>query len=194
MPFLTRRSRLCRVVIFVAIAGLCGCGHSGNPGATSATTTTKTATWSRPASPPDPQVLLRAGAAAVKQVPGGTLISIRSEQSGAWKVQVATTDGTDESMDVSSDGVTVMVGPTPRKESDTDKAKIRARVQAARLDYRAAVGKMLAAVHDGSITDLKLGQNNGVTVWEADVWDTYIVEHKVTVNAVTGELIANKQV
>ncbi|WP_374101681.1 PepSY domain-containing protein [Mycobacterium sp. SM1] len=195
---MTRRSRLCAALISVAvvgaIVGLAGCAHRGNPGATSTATTTKTATWSRPASPPDPQVLLRAGAAAVKQVPGGTLISIRSEQSGAWKVQVATPDGTDESMDVSSDGVTVMVGPTPRRESDADKAKIRARVQAARLDYRAAVGKMLAAVHDGAITEMKLAERNGATVWEADVWDTYIVEHKVTINAASGELIANTQV
>jgi uncharacterized membrane protein YkoI len=138
--------------------------------------------------------LLSAGAAAVKQVPGGTLISIRSEQSGAWKVQVATPDGTDQSMDVSSDGVTVMVGPTPRKESDAEKAEIRASVQAARLDYRAAVDKMLAAVPEGSITDLKLDDSSGTTVWEADVWDSFIVEHKVTINAASGELIANKQV
>ena len=67
-------------------------------------------------------------------------------------------------------------------------------MQAVRLDYRAAVDKMLAAVPSGSITGLDLGDNNGTTVWQADVWDLYIVEHKVTINAASGELIANKQV
>lgn len=97
-------------------------------------------------------------------------------------------------MDVSSDGVTVMVGPTPKNETDADKAKHRALVQAARLDYRAAVDKILAAVPNGSITELNLGDSNGTTVWEADVWDSYIVEHKVAINTASGELIANKQV
>jgi hypothetical protein len=138
--------------------------------------------------------LLQAGAAAVKQVPGGTLTFIRSQESGAWRVHVVTPDGTAQSMDVSSDGATVMVGPTPKKESDADKAANRARVQAARLDYRAAVDTMLATVPNGSITELKLGDNNGTTVWEGDVWDSSIVEHDVKINAASGQVIANKQV
>ncbi len=107
---------------------------------------------------------------------------------------MATADGTEQTMDVSSDGVTVMVGPTRANESDTDKTQNRARVQAAHLDYRAAVDKILAVVPNGSITELKLGNSNGTTVWEADAWDLYIVEHKVTINAASGDLIANKQV
>lgn len=194
MAAVTRRSWVRTAFISVAIVALAGCGHSGKPAATSATTTTPRASWSRPTAPPDPQVLLQAGAAAVAQVPGGTLTLIRSQESGAWRVHVVTPDGTDQSMDVSSDGVTVMVGPTPIKESDADKANERAWVQGARLDYRAAVDKMLATVPSGSITELKLGDSNGTTVWEADVWDLEIVEHKVTINAASGELIANKQV
>lgn len=129
-------------------------------------------------------------------MPGGTLIFIRSDQGGGWKVHVATPDGTEQAMDVSSDGVTVLVGPTPRNDNDADKAKRRAWVKAARLDldYRAAVDKILAAVPNGGISELKLDGSDGTTVWEADVWDTYIVEHIVTINAASGELIANKQV
>jgi hypothetical protein len=128
-------------------------------------------------------------------VPNGTLMFIRSsEESGTWRVLVATPDGTQQSMDVSSDGVTVMVGPTPTNESDADKTQNRARAQAARLDYRAAVNKIMAAVRDASVTELNLGDSNGTAAWEADVWDYYIVEHKVTINAASGELIANKQV
>ena len=66
-------------------------------------------------------------------------------------------------------------------------------MQAAGLDYRAAVNKMLAIVPNGSITELSLGDANGTTVWEADVWDSYIVEHKVTINAASGELIATSR-
>jgi hypothetical protein len=190
----TRRSWVLTAFICVALVALAGCGHSGNPGATSATTTTKSATWSRPSAPPDPQVLLRAGAAAVARVPDGTLMLIRTQEAGSWRVLVVTPDGTEQQMDVGGDGMTVLVGPTPRNESDAAKAENRSLVQAARLDYRAAVNKMLTVVPNGSITDLKLANSNGTTAWEADVWDSFIVEHKVTINAASGELIANKQV
>jgi hypothetical protein len=172
---------------------LAGCGHSGKPAATSATTKSSS-TWSRPSTPPDPLTLERAGAAAVAAVPHGTLTSIRTQASGSWRVLVVIPDGTEQSMDVSSDGVTVMVGPTRVNESDADKAKNRALLQGARLDYRSAVDKFLAAVPSGSITDMHLADSNGTTVWEGDVWDLYIVEHKVTINAASGDLIANKQV
>jgi hypothetical protein len=190
----TRRSWVFAAFISGAIVALVGCGHSGNPVATSATSTPPRAPWSRPAAPPDPQTLLRAGAAAVKAVPNSTLTFVRSQESGTWRILVAAPDGTEQSMDVSFDGVTVMVGPTPKNESDVEKAQNRAVVQAARLDYRAAVDKILATVRDASITELNLGDSNGTTVWEADVWDYYIAEHKVTINAASGELIANKQV
>ncbi|WP_281254377.1 hypothetical protein [Mycobacterium rhizamassiliense] len=35
---------------------------------------------------------------------------------------------------------------------------------------------------------------NGIPVWNADVWDLNIDEHLVTINAVTGDVIANKTV
>lgn len=136
----------------------------------------------------------RAGASAVAAAPNGTLTSIRTQESGAWRVVVVTQDGTEQAMDVSSDGNTVLVGPSPKNESDADKAKNRARLRAARLDYRAAVDRFLTAVPNGAITEMSLDDSNGNIAWEADVWDTYIVEHKVTINAATGELIANKQV
>jgi hypothetical protein len=194
MAAVTCRSWVLTAFISGAIVALAGCGQSGNPAATSAITTPPRASWSRPAAPPDPQTLLRAGAAAVAAVPNSTLTFARSQESGTWRVLVATRDGTEQSMDVSFDGATVMVGPTPKKESDADKTRNRALVQAARLDYRAAVDKILATLRDASITELNLGDSNGTTVWEAEVWDYYIVEHKVTINAASGEVIANKQV
>jgi uncharacterized membrane protein YkoI len=127
-------------------------------------------------------------------VPNGKLTLIRSQDTGSWRVLVSTPDGTNQSMDVSSDGVTLMVGPTPTNESDVDKAQNRTRVQAARVDYRAAAEKILATIAGASISELSLGDNNGTTVWQAVAWDSYIVEHKVTIDAVSGDVIANKQV
>jgi hypothetical protein len=182
-------------LVCVTIAWLAGCGRSVDTTATSTTTsTTPHATWTRPTAPPDPQTLLHAGSVAVAAVPNGKLTLIRSQDTGSWRVLVSTPDGTNQSMDVSSDGVTLMVGPTPTNESDADKAQNRARVQAARVDYRAAAEKILATIAGASISELSLGDNNGTTVWQAVAWDSYIVEHKVTIDAVSGDVIANKQV
>ena len=182
-------------LVCVTIAWLAGCGRSVDTTATSTTTsTTPHATWTRPAAPPDPQTLLHAGSVAVAAVPNGRLTVIRSQDTGSWRVLVATADGTNQSMDVSSDGLTLMVGPTPTNESDADKAQNRARVQAARVDYRAAAEKILATIAGASISELSLGDSNGTTVWQAVAWDAYIVEHQVTIDAVSGDVTANKQV
>ncbi len=175
----------------VAVVWLAGCGRSVD---TTAISTTPHVTWTRPAAPPDPQTLLHAGSVAVAAVPNGKLTLIRSQDTGSWRVLVATADGTNQSMAVSSDGVTLMVGPTPANESDADKAQIRTRVQAARVDYRAAAEKILATIAGASISELSLGDSNGTTVWQAVAWDTYIVEHKVTIDALSGDVIANKQI
>jgi uncharacterized membrane protein YkoI len=183
-------------LVCVTIAGLAGCGHSGDPTATSSSTSTGTphSNWTRPAAPPDPQTLLHAGSVAVAAVPNGKLTLIRNEDTGSWRVLVATADGTNQSMDVSSDGVTLMVGPTPTNQSDADKAQTRARLQAARVDYRAAAEKILAIIAGASIGELSLGDSNGTTVWQAVAWDAYIVEHNVTIDAASGDVLANKQI
>jgi hypothetical protein len=191
-----RRLWIGTVFIFIASLALSGCGNGGNPAVTSTSTTTSGGSWSPPATPPDHHTLLRAAASAVAKAPDSTLVFIESETNdeGTWKVQVVTPDGTEQQMKVGVDGFTVLVGPTPKNDSDADKAKRRAEVQAARLDYRSAVDKMLAAVPNGSITELNLIDLNGSTVWEAHVWDTSLVGHDVTINAASGELEANKQV
>lgn len=195
---MTRRFRVrtafLSAFISVAVVALAACGSSGNTAATSAATSTPTSAFARPDAPPDPQTLESAGAAAVAKVPDSTLIFIRTDQGGGWKVHVVTPDGTEQGMDVSSDGFTVLVGPTPQNDSDAAKAKRRALVKAASVDYHAAVDKILAALPGGGISELKLGEDNGTTVWEADAWDTNLVEHIVTINAASGELIADKQV
>lgn len=186
----------------VAVPVLSGCANSDKAGPASsplATTTTSGASWSRPDSPPDPQTLLRAAATAVAKAPDTTLTFIESEtdDAGTWKVRLTSPDGTEQQLKIGVDGITVLVGPTLNNDSAADKEKRRALLhgaQAAQLDYRTAVDKMLAAVPNGSITELKLTGTDATTDWEAQVWDTYLVEHEVTVNAVSGDLVANKQV
>lgn len=196
MAAITFRSWIRTALIAVVLVALAGCGHSNHSSATSTKTTPSTSPMSAPSAPPDPQTLLRAAGTAVAKVPGGTLIFIQSETAdmGTWKTHVVTADGTEQQVKVGSDGYTVLVGPTPTHDTDADKAKHRDLVQAAHLDYRAAVTKVLAAVPDGSISTLKLDDQNGTTMWEADVWDTNLVGHKVTINAASGELAANNRV
>ncbi|PLV54428.1 hypothetical protein X011_03085 [Mycobacterium tuberculosis variant microti OV254] len=139
-------------VMCATIAWLAGCGHSGDSTATSTSSmtapssTTVHTTWTRPDTPPDPHNLIHAGSVALGAVPGGKLTSIKSQETGTWRVLVATPDGANQAMDVSSDGATLMVGPTPANQDDSDKAKTRALVQAARLDYRTAAEKILSII------------------------------------------------
>jgi uncharacterized membrane protein YkoI len=177
----------------LAVAALAGCAHSGPAGAASNSSLQQPST-SRPASPPDPKVLLRAGASAVKAVPNGTLTLIKTQETGSWRVLVATPDGIEQRMDVSPDGYDVMVGPTPKTQSDVDKSQTRAMVQATHIDYRAAMDKIQAVVQYGGASEMNLVNDTGNPVWNADVWDLNIVEHLVTINAVTGDVIANKTV
>jgi hypothetical protein len=195
MAAVMHRYRLGAVSILLVALALSGCAEQGNPAATSSSTTTSGGSWSPPAAPPDPHTLLRAGSSAVAKVPDSTLIFIESltDDQGTWKTQVITADGTEQQMKVGFSGDTVLVGPSAKNNSDADKAKRRATVRAARLDYRAAVDKMLAAVPNGSITELKLIDVNNIIVWEAHVWDTDLTGHDVTINAVSGELETNKQ-
>lgn len=183
-------------VTSAALLGLAGCGHRNQPEATSPASTTATSTWSRPDAPPDPHTLLRAGATALAQVPDSTLVFIASatDDAGTWTVQLVTADGTEQEAKIGVDGIAVLVGPTPRNGSDVDKANRRNNIQAARLDYRAAVQKVLAAVPNGAITELSLAERNATVVWQADVWDTELVEHQVTIDAASGEVTANQQV
>lgn len=182
--------------VVVVVLALAGCSGNSRSGATSVGSATPGASWSGPDAPPDPHTLVRAGDLAVSQVPHSVLIFIESQTSdaGTWKVRVVTRDGTERQLKIGSDGVAVLVSPTVTEDSDADKAKRRANVDGARLDYRAAVDKILAAVPNGSITGLSLLDMNGTVVWDADVWDTDLAERDVTIDAASGAVTANRQV
>ncbi|PTR31568.1 peptidase YpeB-like protein [Rhodococcus sp. OK519] len=186
-----------------ALVALAGCGNDDDSSHdTTTNTTTSVAGSSVPNSSvpnssgsgsaaPSTQALERAGATAVAAVPGSVLISIESEHDQTWEAQVVTSDGVEHHVDVSADGATVIGAPRIDNEDESDRAKHRDRVQAATLDYTAAAAAVLTAVQGGSITELNLDNDNGTTVWEADVIDGAGTKHEVTIDAATGQVLAN---
>ena len=194
-------------LVVVAVLALAGCGSvsrrtTADTASGSAGSTTPDPALIQPDAPPDPLTLRRAGATALAGVPGATLTFIESQtdDAGTWKVRVVTGGGDEQQLKIGADGVTVLVGPTAVPDNDAaDGAARMARVRAAHLDYLAAVDAMLAAVTSGSITRLSLTDRTATAaadapVWQAIVWDIYLVAHEVTVDAVSGELVTDKQV
>jgi uncharacterized membrane protein YkoI len=134
--------------------------------------------------------LLAAAETARGTVPGSTVSSIETERDDTqWEVQVITTDGVEHEVEVSADGTQVLSGPLAKPEDAKDTAKHRSRIQAAKLDFRAAVDAVAKAV-DGRITELNLDDRDGTTVWEADVVDPANTLHEVSVDAATGSVVA----
>ncbi|NUT44062.1 MAG: PepSY domain-containing protein, partial [Thermoactinospora sp.] len=128
--------------------------------------------------------------AAIAAVPGSKLISIETEENGKlWEIQVVGADGTEHEMDVQNGKV--VSGPTTKEEDADDKAKHRARIAAAKLDYAQAADKIAAAVPEGRITELNLDTEKGKTVWEADVMTPDGTKHEVAVDAGTGTVTKN---
>lgn len=195
MHDLVKGVRFGAVVIVIALA-FAGCSGSGRSGTKAAGSSTPGASWSRPDAPPDPRTLLRAGDLAVSQVRNSVLIFIESEtnDAGTWRARVVTPDGAERQLTIGSDAVAVLTGPTATDDSDADKAKRRANVDGAHLDYRAAVNRVLTAVPSGAITELSLLDINGTVVWDADVWDTDLLERDVVIDAASGAITTNRQV
>lgn len=183
----------------LALAVLVGCGnddgsdsHDTIPAPTSASASSPTTSPTRTTAPAaDAQALGRAGGTAVAAVPGSTLVSIESEHDGTWEAQVVTADGAEHHVDVTADGSTVVGTPRLDDEDEADRAKHRERIQAAVLDYAAAADAVRAEVPGGAVTELNLDADNGTTVWEADVIDGSGTKHEVTIDAATGEVLAN---
>ena len=175
-------------------------GCAGNEGAdtdvdgTATATTTSASAAATSAAPQSAGIdaLRKAGGTATSAVQGSTLVSIEAERNGAWEVQVVTPDGIEHEMDVASDGATVTSGPTPKNEDESDRAKHRDRLQAARVDYLAAADTVLTEVPNGTITELNLDSRNGITVWESDVIDASQTKHEVAIDAASGQVLENR--
>lgn len=180
-----------------AIVVVAACGSEQSPATSTPVETGGTS--AAPASGPSPAqpsangntALLAAAETARGTVPDSTVISIETERNNTqWEVQVVTADGVEHEVEISADGAKVLSGPIAKPEDDKDAAKHRSRIQAAKLDFRAAVDAITKAV-DGRVTELNLDDRDGGTVvWEADVIDSANAVHEVSVDAATGDVVA----
>lgn len=191
------------VVTVLTAAVACGGGESptpSSPGGAQGTTAAQSPAAQSPAAPTSTQpsvtgntALLAAAETARGTVPDSTVYAIESEHDNTqWEVAVVATDGVKHEVEVSADGATVLTGPIAKPDDAKDVTKHRNRVQAAKLDFRAAVDAITKAV-DGRITELGLdNRDDGTVVWEADVIDSANTVHEVSVDAATGAVVAQK--
>src|SRR5690606_37643259 len=128
--------------------------------------------------------LKQAGQAAITAVPGSKVISMEAEENGSrWEIHLAGDDGTEYRLDV--EGGSVISGPSTEQDDADDKAELRDRVAAAKLDYAQAADKIAAEVPEGRITELALDDEQDKTVWESDVVTSDGTKQEVTVDAAT---------
>ncbi|MFG1965141.1 PepSY domain-containing protein [Nonomuraea sp. NPDC049028] len=128
------------------------------------------------------------GQAAMKAVPGSTLVSMETEENGGlWEVQVVDDKGVEHQMDVESDKAKVVSGPRAEDDENAgDKARYLDRVKAAKIDYAQAAAKILAAVPGGRITEINLDSHRDKIVWEVDVVPPNGSKQDMTVDATDG--------
>ena len=203
-----RTVRTCGAAAALAVAGALAFGAcGGSSGSTSSSTPASSGTSSSAApggtpagsvgasgdgSGAGPKTSLgKAGAAAVKKVAGGTLISIELERHGTvWEAQVAAKDGTEHKVNVSASTGSV-TSTHAEHEGAADRAKHRTRIADAQVDYADAANKARATVPGGRVTELNLDGYRGRTVWEADVKDRSGVKHEVKLDAANGDVLVD---
>lgn len=182
----------------IVMAALVACGGGETP--TASSPEKQEGTTAAPPAPSPTSVtpsangnasLLAAADTARRAVPDSTVYGVDSERNGTqWEVQVITPDGVKHEAEVSADGATILNGPIAKPDDPEDVAEHRHHVEAAKLDFRAAVDAVTKAV-DGRITELGLDDRDGGTVvWEADVVDSSNALHDVSIDAATGAVVA----
>lgn len=208
MMTIPRTFRALAVSAAVLAVAACGGGNSQGGGSsqgdgsttkppaskTAPSTTTGSSATSSSTAPPrhtGSQSLVTAGTTALNKVGKGTVTSIDAERGGTvWEVQVVTSGGVEHEANVSRDGKKIISGPRIKHTDAEDKAENRQEVRGAKLDYKAAAKKILAA-RSGKITELNLDDSRGQIVWEADVHH-FGTKYEVKINASSGKIIKNK--
>lgn len=131
--------------------------------------------------------LRRAAQVALPTVPGGTVISIESEEHDTqWEVAIVTGTGDKFEVTLSRDGETVVAGPTDEHSSDADKSKYRSRIAAAKLDYADGLDAIERHTPGSRVDEIELDTERGVVVWEVTAYDPSGREIKLDVDAASG--------
>ncbi len=202
----TKNLLIAGAVTGVLAAGLTACGSDDDQSAEQMETSADTES-SAPTEPPTedvsptpealdadaeaPTAMLAAAATGLKQVPGGTLVSI-DQGNSTWEIHVITSDGAEHEMDVAADGASVVRGPIVDQDDANDIAEQKALVQGKSIGYKAAAEQALADVPQGQLTELDLDSDRGQIFWEAKVLDDQSAERSITIDAATGEVVNNQ--
>ncbi|MBT2227585.1 PepSY domain-containing protein [Nonomuraea sp. NEAU-A123] len=156
------------------------------------------------ASPLDPEAgsqqrsgmkkLEEVGQAALKAVPGSTLVSMESEENGSlWEVRVVDAKGTEHQMDIKSDPAKVVSGPSAQDDDSDDQAEYLGQIKATKLDYQQAADKIAKAVPGGRITELNLDSHRDKIVWEVDVVTSDGNKQNMMVDATDGTVTKDSE-
>jgi len=133
--------------------------------------------------------LLAAGGLGSKEVSKGTVVSIESERNG-WEVHVVSGAGEEQQLRTDASGEQLVSGPTDDRPDAEDRAENQQFAQAA-VSYKRAVRAVEGEVDGAEIRDLSLDQDNGRTLWEADV----VVgsqQRQVQIDADNGKIVSNR--
>lgn len=121
---------------------------------------------------------------------GGTVVNV-DEQVDGWEVDLVADDGTETSIVLSADG-TRAGDPLPDDGSDNDEAddvtENQQLLQAATVDWAAALETARAELGDAAIDELDLGEDDGSIVWEVSTAGTG-TETTVVIDAASGDVI-----
>ncbi|MEU7857111.1 PepSY domain-containing protein [Nonomuraea sp. NPDC049141] len=132
--------------------------------------------------------------AALKAVPGSTLVSMEAEENGGlWEVRVVDAKGTEHQMDIGAGTAKVVSGPSAEDDDSADKTEYLDRIKAAKLDYQQAAGKIATAVPGGRITELNLDSHQDKIVWEVDVVTSDGKKQNMTVDAIDGTVTKDRE-
>lgn len=172
------------------------------PGGHSSSASGSTAPSPEASSPTEPETpahadavadLIRAGRTAEQAVDEGTVIAIETDDHG-WEVDLADESGVEQQVVISADGRTVVKGPEPDDDQE-DRAKNRARLEGAELDYADAAERAAREVPGGTITELELDNHrsaSGQVVWDCEL-RAADGKHEVTLDAGDGTVLVHEK-
>jgi uncharacterized membrane protein YkoI len=193
-----RAGRSVRILLSAACVALvlASCGDGGREGADEVAIPTQ---GSEASSPADSSAALQddstlsledAAAAALKEVGRSSLLTIETEDARTiWEATVVKRNGTEYEILIAKSDGSLFDGPTRKIDDAEDKAENRARIRAAKLDYKEAARKISDAVPDAKLMELNLESDDRLTVWEGDLRGKDGTRYSVTINAKSGRVL-----
>jgi len=202
----TRPRRLLAGLALAPLAlGLVACGSDDDDAATPTETVTVTeepSASSSPSSTPsedgstgstgstgDEAGLLAAAETALAEV-DGTLTTVDRDDNG-WDVTVVAADGTENDLDLSLDGATIERGPDSDDNDADDRADQQRLVQAAQLDYLAAIEAARGQSGGGTLVGVDLDDSDNRVEWDVD-FASGNDETTVSVDAASGDVVGTE--